>query len=134
MDRRTLAWSMALLGLFGLIVSLTVWHAWISPPHKLPRALMLLVTVGPLFLPMRGLLHGRPRTAAWSTFLALFYFIAGIDHIATEGARAFGWLETGLALCLFLGSMFYARLEGRRRRRILEQAAADTSSDDNPSS
>jgi len=94
MDRRTLAWATALFGLFGLIVALTVWHAWISPPRELPRALILIIAVGPLFLPMRGLLHGHPRT---------------------------GWLETTLALCLFAGSMFYARLEGRRRRRILEQ-------------
>ncbi|RMG54240.1 MAG: DUF2069 domain-containing protein [Gammaproteobacteria bacterium] len=129
MDRRTLAWGLALFGLFGLMAALTLWHAWIAPPRELPRALLLIVTVGPLFLPMRGLLHGRPRTAAWATFLALFYFIAGIDHIATPGARAFGWVETLLALCLFLGSMFYARLEGRRRRRIIEQARSNQADD-----
>ncbi|MFP4160578.1 MAG: DUF2069 domain-containing protein, partial [Ectothiorhodospira sp.] len=45
-------------GLFGLLLLILMETLWISPPERLPRALVLAVLALPLLLPLRGLLHG----------------------------------------------------------------------------
>jgi uncharacterized membrane protein len=66
--------TVALSGYFGLFGLLLLWFAWLEPPSRLPVAWALLLWVGPLLFPVRGLLHSRPYTHAWASFLALFYF------------------------------------------------------------
>ncbi len=98
-------------GYFTLLVLLVLWVAWLSPPEQFPRALALLLFAGPLLFPLRGLLHGRPYTHAWSSFLALAY----VAHGATEtfgrtGDRMLPALELLAALIFFVGAVLYVRL------------------------
>ncbi|HXH03084.1 MAG TPA: DUF2069 domain-containing protein [Candidatus Competibacteraceae bacterium] len=107
---------LTLLGYFGLLGLLSADHTLFATPGR-PVALLLLLQVGPLLFPLRGLLHGRPYTHAWTSFLALYYFVLAVDGIAAgRQPAALPWLELGLSMLLFGACVLYARLEGRRQR------------------
>jgi len=103
-----------LSGYFGLFGLLLLWLAWLEPPDRFPVALALILWVGPLLFPLRGLLHGQPYTHAWTSFLALFYFTCGVFHAAGPMARPWlAWLEIGLSALLFLGAILYVHARAR---------------------
>ena len=107
----------ALTGYFGLLGLLLLWHAWLEPSGRLPTALVLILLVGPLLTPLRGLLHGRPYTHAWTSFLALFYFTIGVFNAAGSMVRPWlAWLEIGFSVLLFFGAVLYARSRSREWR------------------
>ncbi|MFZ1643576.1 MAG: DUF2069 domain-containing protein [Candidatus Contendobacter sp.] len=111
--------TVALIGYFGLFGLLLLWFAWLEPPVQLPVALALILWVGPLLFPLRGLLHGRFHTHAWTSFLALFYFAFGVFHAAGPMARPWlAWLEIGFSTLLFLGAIFYVRAGARPGARV----------------
>ena len=96
--------GVALTGYFGLFGVLLLWYAWLEPSSRLPTALVLILLVGPLLMPLRGLLHGRPYTHAWTSFLALFYFTVGVFNVAGPMVHPWmAWLEIGFSVLLFLG-------------------------------
>lgn len=99
---------------FGLLGLLVAWFVWLEPSTLVPRSLMLLTLAAPLLLPLRGLLHGRPYTHAWASFLALFYFVVAVFNLAGDLQRMWlGWTALGLSVALFLSCIGYARLAGR---------------------
>lgn len=108
-----------LLGYFGLLGLLLVWTVW--QPGAYPVALVLLIKVGPLLLPLWGLLHGRLYTHAWSSFLALYYFVLAVDDIAA-GRGGLAWLELGLCLLWFGGCVLYTRYRARQLRAQAAQS------------
>ena len=121
--------ALALTGYFGLLRLLVLWWAWLEPPGQWPVAGVLIVLVGPLLFPLRGLLHGRSHTYVWTSFLALFYFTIGVFHAAGPMIRPWlAWLEIGLSLLLFLGAVLYVRVRVRERR-ALGQVAPGSASD-----
>lgn len=102
--------TVALTGYFGLFGLLLLWLAWLEPPRRLPIALALILWVGPLLFPLRGLLRGRPYTHAWTSFLALFYFAFGVFHAAGPMAHpGLAWFAIGFSVLLFLGAILYVR-------------------------
>ena len=102
--------SLALLGYFSLLGLMLAWHAWLSPPRFFPVTLVLLATAVPLLLPLRGLLHGRPRSHLWAAFLSLAYFTHGIgEAVASPEDRWLGVLEVACALLLFFTAVAYVR-------------------------
>ena len=104
----------SLAGYFGLFFLLIAWTTWLSPPQRLPVALVLLVLVGPLLFPLRGLLHGRPYTHAWTSFMALFYFAIGVFNVAGDMEKPWlAWLQIGFSVLLFCGTVLYARFRAR---------------------
>lgn len=109
--RARIARALTLIGYFGLIVLLVNWFIWISPPETLPRGLILILLVGPLLLPLRGLLHARRYTHQWVYFLAMFYFLMGVDvgFNHRSGEAWLGWTTVVFSLMLFVGSVMYAR-------------------------
>ncbi len=109
MDKTRLAYRVALSGYFGLFFSLLLWGGWFNAEPRIPRSLTLLLTVGPLMFPLRGLLHGKPYTFGWSTFLALFYFVFGVVNAAVQETRGIGFLTIVFSLLFFLGAMLFAR-------------------------
>jgi uncharacterized membrane protein len=105
-----LARGLALGGYFGLLALMTAWLVWIAPSAHLPISLVLVVAVFPLLLPLRGLLHGRPRAHVWAAFLSLPYFVHGVgEAFAGTDERWLGVVEVGLSLTLFFGASLYAR-------------------------
>lgn len=101
---------MALAGFFGLFALLMLWHTVLAPSTHFPVALVLLITVTPLLLPMRGLLDHNRKSCAWAAYISLIYFMHGsAEAYANADERLYASLEIMLSLMLFLGSTFYVR-------------------------
>jgi len=101
----------AIAGHFGLMALLMSWLTWLAPPDAGLVAPLLLLGVGPLALGVRGILHGRPYTCAWTSLLSMAYFIHGATFINEPGLiRWLAALEIALSLLLFLGCVLYVRL------------------------
>ena len=78
-------------------------------------AVVLLVLVLPLFAPLRGMLHRRRYTIAWSCFLALIYFTHGVvEAYVSESTRHLGLLEVVFSSLWFLAAMAYVRVTAAR--------------------
>lgn len=108
---------LTLVGYFGLLLLLMLWPTWLSPPERLPVALVLLLLVTPLLFPLRGLLAGKVYTHAWTGFLALGYFIIGsVEAYAEPAARMVALGTVAFTLLLFAGSQLYVRFRGREQR------------------
>ncbi|GAB4272003.1 MAG: hypothetical protein Kow0065_21420 [Methylomicrobium sp.] len=103
-------YALALTGFFGLFALLMAWPTLLAPPEHLPTALVLLLTVTPLLIPMRGLLNGKPKSSAWAAYISLFYFIHGsVEAFANTAVRTYALLEVAFSLMLFSGAMLYVR-------------------------
>lgn len=108
--RLLLAHGLALTSNLGLLILTLAWHAWLAPSPYFPVSLVVLVTVAPLLLPMRGLLRGHPRSHLWAAFLSLLYFIHGVgEAVAAPAQRWLALAEIGLSLTLFFSATLYAR-------------------------
>ncbi|EHQ51615.1 hypothetical protein ECTPHS_02916 [Ectothiorhodospira sp. PHS-1] len=99
------------LGLFGLIF---IWTLWIAPPEQFPRAILLVLLLGPLLLPLRGLLHARPQTHIWTSLLSLPYILIGSALAAAGEQRLYGVLMVLLSLALFAGCVGFAQTMKKR--------------------
>jgi uncharacterized membrane protein len=103
-------YALTLFGYFGTLALLTAWYSWLAPAKHFPTALVLVVMLVPLLFPLRGLLHGRKYTFAWSCFLALLYFTHGvIEAYSSEQTRYLGLLEVMFTSLWFVAAMVYIR-------------------------
>ena len=110
-----LPYRLALVGFFGLFALLMLWNTVLNPFPKLPVALMLLITVTPLLLPMRGFLDGRLKSSAWLAYISLIYFVHGCSEAyANASVRPYALLEITLSLMIFFGVTFYIKLSGKQ--------------------
>ncbi|MGZ4977539.1 MAG: DUF2069 domain-containing protein [Methylobacter sp.] len=106
----------ALIGFFGLFALLMLWNTVLAPSTRFPVALVLLVSVTPLLLPMRGLLDRNPRSCAWAAYVSLIYFLHGTaEAYVNTDERLYAALEIMLSLMLFFGTAFYVRLMGKQK-------------------
>ena len=111
MPRPQFLYALTLGGYFGTLALLVAWYGWAAPSTLFPVSLVLLLVVLPLFAPLRGLLHGRRYTFAWSCFLALCYFTHGVvEAYSSPVTRYLGLLETALTSLWFLAALTYVRL------------------------
>ncbi|MEN8259191.1 MAG: DUF2069 domain-containing protein [Pseudomonadota bacterium] len=109
--RLRFAYSAAIAGYFGLFSLLMLWNTVLAPSTRLPVALVLIFVVLPLLMPMRGMLHGRPRSCAWAAYLSLAYLVHGITEFAAgPDQRLYAGLEIATSVLLFFGAAFYVRL------------------------
>jgi uncharacterized membrane protein len=117
MSRVTASRVLTLVGYFGLLLLVMLWPTWLSPPQRVPVAMVLLVLVTPLLLPLRGLLAGKVYTHAWTGFVALGYFTVGsVEAYADPAARMVALGTVVFSLLLFTGSQLYVRFRGREAR------------------
>ena len=111
MPRPPFLYALTLAGYFGTLALLVVWYGWVDPSQLLPVSLVMLLLGLPLFAPMRGLLHGRRYTFAWSCFLAACYFSHGVvEAYSSPVTRHLGLLEVVLTSLWFLAALAYVRL------------------------
>lgn len=109
-SRARLAWWVSLTGYFSLLVLMLAWNTVLAPSQYFPVAIVLIVMVVPLLIPLRGLLHARPYTHAWTAFLSLLYFTHGVvEATVNPEQRLLGLLEIAFSLLLFFGTTMYAR-------------------------
>lgn len=113
--------TLALVAYFALLALVLNWYTWLAPPARFPISLALVITAVPLLFPLRGLLHGRSYTHAWTTFLALPYFALGVDAVAAGTEPGWlGWAAIGASIGLFTGATGYVRCRGRELRAASE--------------
>ncbi|MDH3526571.1 MAG: DUF2069 domain-containing protein [Gammaproteobacteria bacterium] len=104
-------YTLILAGHLGTLALLVAWYSWLAPSKHFPVSLVLLVLVLPLFAPLRGLLHRRRYTIAWSCFLALLYFTHGVvEAYVSDAARHLALLEVVFSSLWFLAAMAYVRV------------------------
>jgi uncharacterized membrane protein len=105
---------MALTGYFGLFALLMLWNTILAPSSQFPVALMLLITVTPLLLNLRGLLNRNTKSCAWMAYISLAYFIHGsVETYVNTNGRLYPSLEVILSLMLFFGTTLYVRYAGK---------------------
>ncbi|MBD9359779.1 DUF2069 domain-containing protein [Methylomonas fluvii] len=98
----------ALVGFFGLFLLMMAWHTLLSPSNKLPTALMLLISVGPLLLPFKGLLNRNLKSCTWMCYLSLPYFAHGAaEAYVNQIERPYALLEVLFSLLLCFGAGLY---------------------------
>ena len=107
------AYLLTLVGYLGLFFLLLAWITWIRPPASIPRSVALLVIVGPLLLPLRGLLNGNVYTYGWAHFLALMYFTLGVGNAAEPATRILGIAEIIFSVMWFSGCVLFLRWQSR---------------------
>lgn len=115
MKHKQLEW-MALIGFLSLVLFLILRTGWLSPPQEFPKSLALLLLVGPLMFPLRGMLHGRHYTYGWSMFMALLYFVIGVVYAANPANRWHGFLVIAFSSMWFFGCMLFLREKGKERK------------------
>lgn len=109
---------LTLLSFFGLMFSLLGWILLAPHSDNYPTAAMLVLGVVPLLLPLRGLLHSRMYTHAWTSFLMLFYFAHAIGEIYSAdmlSPYALGSLVFS-TLC-FTGCLLYIKAMAKLRKK-----------------
>jgi len=112
-------YSLALLGYFGLFFLLLLWTVYLSPPTIFPVSVVLICYVGPLLIPLRGLLYGKLYTHAWVHFMALFYFTIGVMVAAANAEeRGYALIQVACSIMMFIGSMMYVRVKAREKRAV----------------
>lgn len=98
----------ALVGFFGLFLLLMAWPTLLAPSTQLPKVLILLISVGPLLLPFRGLLNRNLKSCTWMSYLSLPYFAHGVaESYVNQGQRPYALLEVTFSLLLCFGAGLY---------------------------
>jgi uncharacterized membrane protein len=100
--------------LLALALLLGIWTTVLAPPANAGFiAPVLLLLILPLLIALRGLLHGRRYTAAWTGLLSIFYLTYGIAQIPDpQPVRTLAIACTLLATLLFASTVYYVRLTG----------------------
>ena len=115
MSPRTLLFRrLTLVGYFGLLALMMAWPTLLMPPEKVPVVVVLLIVVGPLLFPLRGLLHGKPYTHVWTGLLTLPYMThALVELYSNPDGRLLAGVELALVMMLFVGALWYAKHRSR---------------------
>lgn len=101
--------ALALLGYFGTMAFLLLWIIWLSPP-QIPKSIALALSLLPLLIPLRGMLHARIYTHSWAGFLALPYFAFGIDAAIHRTEKPWlGLILVATTTAWFFGCVYYAK-------------------------
>jgi len=108
-------YSLALFGYVGLFSLLMLWNTLLSPPAKLPVALVLIVLVTPLLLPFRGFLKGNLKSCSWMAYLSMPYFIHGCVETYSRTDYLLPALEVTFSLLLFLGATLFVKNSAKNR-------------------
>lgn len=100
-------------GYFGLLIFLPLWHL-ILVPSEMNKYVTLLLTVGPLLLPLKGILKRQPYTYAWANFIVMLYLLHGLTLIWDRpDERLYVIVELILALMMFIGCSYFAKFRGQ---------------------
>ena len=109
MNRTRLARMLSLACYLGVIGFGMAWSIRLGglPDNRI--SLSLLILVGPLLLPLRGILAARDKALVWGTLAALIPLLHGGVTLWTGPQRALGWLEFLLALGYIVSASLFIR-------------------------
>ena len=125
---------LTLLGYFSLMAGLFSWHLIFEPAAKHLMSIIIFLHLGPLMLPLRGLLNGKLYTHSWSMYLAIFYFIIGVWYAGNSDELMIGLFVITTSLTFFTGTVFYVRYTGKQQQlqmpsEVTSAATSDTTSE-----
>ena len=108
--------ALTLFGYFGIMALLPVWIGWFKPPGLLVPPVAIGLLALPLFFALRGMLHARRYTVAWSLFLSLFYFTHGVIEAWSEPVGRWGAVaEIILSTVWLVGGILWIRATSPKR-------------------
>ena len=124
---------LTLLGYFSLMAGLFSWHLIFEPAAKHLMSIIIFLHLGPLMLPLRGLLNGKLYTHSWSMYLAIFYFVIGVWYAGNSDELMIGLFVITTSLIFFTGTVFYVRYTGKQQQvqmssEAIPAAASETTS------
>jgi len=111
-----LYYILAMAGYFALLGLLMTWTMWIKPSTTFPVVVVLVLYVGPLLFPLRGMLSKKLYTFGWTQFMSLFYFTAGVWAASHPDERWLGLLQILFSLAWFVGGMLFIRATARNNK------------------
>jgi len=109
----TLGRWLTLIGYFSLMAGFYLWHLWIHPLEKHLISIVILLQLGPLMIPLFGLLKGKLYTHAWSIYVAIYYFIVGVWYAGADAEFYFGLYIIFTSLIFFTGTTLFTRFTGK---------------------
>ncbi|HDY86279.1 hypothetical protein LCGC14_0519770 [marine sediment metagenome] len=111
--------QLSLFSFFGLMITLICWITLAEHSANYPVAAWLIIALVPLLFPLRGLLHGKPYTHAWTGFLMLFYFSHGIgEAYSAQAFDIYASLEVLFSFMTFSASIIFIRLNARQLKQL----------------
>jgi len=120
---------LTLLGYFSLMAGLFTWHLILDPTAKHLISIIIFLQLGPLMLPLFGLLNGKLYTHSWSMYLAIFYFIIGVWYAGSSEDLMIGLFVIATSLTFFTGTVFYVRYTGKQQQALMaSEAMSDSTS------
>lgn len=114
--------QLALVSFFGLMLTLICWITLGQHSSNFPTAAWLILALVPLLFPLRGILHGKPYTHAWTSFLMLGYFSHGIGELySAPNFHLYASLEILFSGLTFTASIIFIKLNARIRKSSQNQ-------------
>ncbi len=99
---------LALSSFFALFSLLMAWYTILAPSQIFPTALLLIISIPPLLLPLRGFLKGDLKSCTWLCYISLIYFTHGaVEAYANPAERSYALAELLLSFLLCLGAGMY---------------------------
>jgi uncharacterized membrane protein len=105
---------LTLSGYFSLMAGLFAWHLILDPPARHLMSIIIFAQLGPLMIPLFGLLKGKLYTHAWSMYLAIFYFVIGVWYAGKAEDLKIGLFVIVTSLVFFAGCVIYTRFMGKQ--------------------
>lgn len=99
---------LALVGMIGTILLVILWNGWLTPIQETPRSIEILLWVAPQLVFLYGVLNKRYYPHVYITFVALFYFVAGVSYAFSLQEQVYGYGLIVLSLLEFLGGFYFA--------------------------
>ena len=111
--------NLSLASYFGLMITLICWITLGEHSSDYPVSAWLIIGLVPLLFPLRGLLHGKPYTHAWTGFLLLFYFSHGIGEVySAQGIDIYASLEVLFSFITFSASIIFIKLNAKNEKQL----------------
>ena len=96
------------------MLTLIFWIAVAEHSNDFPTASLLAIALLPLLFPLRGLLHGKPYTHAWNSFLMLFYFSHAVAELySTPNYVFYPALSILFSTLCFISSILFIRFNAK---------------------
>ncbi len=105
---RTFYYYLGLSGFLGLFTLLMLWPTLLASSGQRPVALILILTVTPLLIPLRGMLKHQLKSCTWMSYISLLYFIHGVtESYPMESGYHYALIEVLFSMMLCLGCGMY---------------------------
>ncbi|QZA81867.1 DUF2069 domain-containing protein [Deefgea piscis] len=101
--------TITVIALVAMILLTTAWELWLAPLK--PGGSWVVLKALILFLPLRGLLHGRRYTYQWYTMFVLVFFMEGVMRAWSDQglSQVLAAIQVVLTVVSFVSATLYAK-------------------------